>query len=389
MNKPRVHIARRMADIEPFHVMDLLARARRLEAGGRRIVHLEIGEPGFPTPEPIMEAGRKALADGHTHYTPAVGLPALREAIAGFYRDRHGVDVSPERIIITPGASGALLLVMAVLLDPGDQVLMADPGYPCNRHFVRTFEGQAVAVPVGPDTAYQLTAEHLESRWGNRSVAAMVASPANPTGTLVPVETMKRMLDLTTARSGRLIVDEIYHGLVYDDEAVTALAHSRDVFVINSFSKYFGMTGWRLGWIVAPEDYVRAIDKLAQNLFLAAPTPAQHAALAAFRPETLEILDARREAFRERRDFLLPALRELGFGIPVTPEGAFYIYADSSEFDADSQRLAERLLEEAGVAITPGLDFGHYRPEAHVRFAYTREIGELEEGVERLRRILD
>ncbi|WP_026185985.1 pyridoxal phosphate-dependent aminotransferase [Thioalkalivibrio thiocyanodenitrificans] len=389
MDKPRVHIARRMADIEPFHVMDLLARARRLEAAGRRIVHLEIGEPGFPTPEPIMEAGRKALADGHTHYTPAVGLPALREAIAGFYRDRHGVDVSPERIIITPGASGALLLVMAVLLDPGDQVLMADPGYPCNRHFVRTFEGQAVAVPVGPDTAYQLTAEHLESRWGNRSVAAMVASPANPTGTLVPVETMKRMLDFTAARSGRLIVDEIYHGLVYDDEAVTALAYSRDVFVINSFSKYFGMTGWRLGWIVAPEDYVRAIDKLAQNLFLAAPTPAQHAALAAFRPETLEILDARREAFRERRDFLLPALRELGFGIPVTPEGAFYIYADSSAFDADSQRLAERLLEEAGVAITPGLDFGHYRPEAHVRFAYTREIGELQEGVERLRRSLD
>jgi aspartate/methionine/tyrosine aminotransferase len=388
MDNPTAHIARRMADIEPFHVMDLLARARRLEAAGRSIVHLEIGEPDFPTPEPIMEAGRKALADGHTHYTPAVGLPALREALAGFYRDRHGVDVSPERIIITPGASGALLLVMAVLLDPGDQVLMADPGYPCNRHFVRTFEGEAVSVPVGPESAYQLTAEHLESRWANRSVAAMVASPANPTGTLVPVETMKRMLNFTAGRGGRLIVDEIYHGLVYDEEAVTALTHSQDVFVINSFSKYFGMTGWRLGWIVAPEDYVRAIDKLAQNLFLAAPTPAQHAALAAFRPETLEILDARREAFRERRDFLLPALRELDFDIPVTPEGAFYIYADSTAFESDSQRLAERLLEEAGVAITPGLDFGHYRPEAHVRFAYTREIAELEAGVERLRKAL-
>ena len=386
--KRAVHIARRMADIEPFHVMDVLARARRMEAAGRRIVHLEIGEPDFPTPEPIMEAGRKALADGHTHYTPAVGLPALRETIAGFYRDHHGVDVSPERIIITPGASGALLLVMAVLVDPGDQVLMADPGYPCNRHFVRTFEGEAVSVPVGPESAYQLTAEHLESHWSNRSVAAMVASPANPTGTLISAGTMKRMLAFTADRGGRLIVDEIYHGLVYDEEAVTALAHSPDVFVINSFSKYFGMTGWRLGWIVAPEDYVRPIDKLAQNLFLAAPTPAQHAALAAFRPETLEILNARREAFRERRDFLLPALRELGFGIPVTPEGAFYIYADSTAFDLDSQRLAECLLEEAGVAITPGLDFGHYRPEAHVRFAYTREIAELEEGVERLRRSL-
>ncbi|OOG21996.1 aminotransferase [Thioalkalivibrio denitrificans] len=388
MDKRAAHIARRMADIEPFHVMDLLARARRLEAAGRSIVHLEIGEPDFPTPEPIMEAGRKALADGHTHYTPAVGLPALRETIAGFYRDRHGVDVSPERIIITPGASGALLLVMAVLLDPGDQVLMADPGYPCNRHFVRTFEGEAVSVPVGPESAYQLTAEHLESHWGERSVAAMVASPANPTGTLVSADTMKRMLAFTAGRGGRLIVDEIYHGLVYDEEAITALAHSPDVFVINSFSKYFGMTGWRLGWIVAPEDYVRSIDKLAQNLFLAAPTPAQHAALAAFQPETLQILDARREAFRERRDFLLPALRDLGFGIPVTPEGAFYIYADSTAFDSDSQRLAERLLEEVGVAITPGLDFGHHRPQAHVRFAYTREIAELEEGVARLRRSL-
>jgi aspartate/methionine/tyrosine aminotransferase len=386
--KKPAHIARRMADIEPFHVMDLLARARRLEAAGRSIVHFEIGEPDFPTPAPIMEAGRAALANGHTHYTPAVGLSALREAIARFYQDRYGVDVSPERIIITPGASGALLLVMAVLLDPGDQVLMADPGYPCNRHFVRTFEGEAPSVPVGPESAYQLTAEHLETHWGERSVAALVASPANPTGTLVPPETLGRMADFTANRGGRLIVDEIYHGLVYDAETVTALSLSEDVFVINSFSKYFGMTGWRLGWIVAPEEYVRPIDKLAQNLFLAAPTPAQYAALAAFIPETLEILDARREAFRERRDFLLPALRELGFRIPVTPEGAFYIYADSTAFDAESQRLAERLLEEAGVAITPGLDFGHHRPEAHVRFAYTSEISVLAEGVERLRKAL-
>lgn len=387
MKRP-AHIARRMGDIEPFHVMDLLARARRLEAAGRSIVHLEIGEPDFATPEPIMEAGRRALADGHTHYTPAVGLPALREAIARFYQDRYGVEVSPERIIITPGASGALLLVMAVLLDPGDQVLMADPGYPCNRHFVRTFEGEPVSVPVGPETAYQLNAGHLEAHWGERTVAALVASPANPTGTLVPRAELERMADLVARRDGRLIVDEIYHGLVYGEPAATALSISDDVFVINSFSKYFGMTGWRLGWIVAPEDYVRPIDKLAQNLFLAAPTPAQHAALAAFRPETLEILEARREAFRERRDFLLPALRALGFGIPLTPEGAFYIYADSSAFDTDSQRLAERLLDQAGVAITPGLDFGHHRPEAHVRFAYTREVAVLEEAVARLRRAL-
>jgi len=384
MKRP-AHIARRMADIEPFHVMDLLARARKLEAAGRSIVHLEIGEPDFPTPEPIMEAGRQALADGHTHYTPAVGLPALREAIARFYQDSQGVDVSPERIIITPGASGALLLVMGVLLDPGDQVLMADPGYPCNRHFVRSFEGEAVSVPVGADTAYQINAEHLEQYWGERSVAAMVASPANPTGTLVPEPALRQMLEVVARKGGRLIVDEIYHGLVYGQRATSALALSDEAFVINSFSKYFGMTGWRLGWIVAPEAYVRPLDKLAQNLFLAAPTPAQHAALAAFLPGTLEILEARREAFRQRRDFLLPALRELGFRIPVTPEGAFYIYADSTAFDTDSQHLADRLLDQAGVAITPGLDFGHHRPKDHVRFAYTREIQVLEDGVERLR----
>lgn len=378
------HIADRMADIEPFHVMDLLARARALEAQGKDIVHMEIGEPDFVTPEPIREAGKRAIDAGHTHYTPAVGLMALREAISQHYQTEHGVSIPRERIVITPGASGALLLTMGVLINPGDEVLMADPGYPCNRHFARLLEGKAVGVSVGANSDYQLNADLLEKYWGENTVASLLASPSNPTGTLVDSESLQAMFDMTRARNSHLIVDEIYHGLVYEGEVSTALSVSNDLFVINSFSKYFCMTGWRLGWLVAPEAYVREIDKLAQNIFLAAPTPAQYAALAAFEPEAKTILDERREAFRERRDFLLPALRGLGFDIPVEPRGAFYIYANCSRFTDDSYAFAEQLLEQAGVAVTPGRDFGANAPEQHVRFAYTTSLDRLEEGVNRL-----
>ncbi len=377
-----------MADIEPFHVMDLLARARALEAQGKDIVHMEIGEPDFVTPEPICEAAKQAIDAGKTHYTPAVGLPALRETISAFYQSEYNVTVSPERILITPGASGALLLTMGVLVNPGDEVIMADPGYPCNRHFARLMEGKAVGVPVGVETEYQLNASLLEKHWSKATVAALLASPSNPTGTLVPHENLQTMSDFVQLRGGRLLVDEIYHGLVYDDgsdsKPSTALSISDELFVINSFSKYFCMTGWRLGWLVAPEAYVRELDKLAQNIFLAAPTIAQHAALVAFEPETRAILNERREAYRERRDFLLPALRELGFEIPVVPQGAFYIYADCSRFTDDSYVFANELLEQAGVAITPGRDFGANAPEQHVRFAYTTSLERLKEGVDRL-----
>lgn len=378
-------VARRAAEIEPFHVMDILARARALEARGRSVVHMEIGEPDFPTPAPIVQAGIAALQAGETHYTPALGLPALREAIAAFYQTRYGVVVSPERIVITPGSSGALLLAMGALLDPGDEVLLADPGYPCNRHFVRFTEGRAVGVPAGPDTHFQLTAELVEPHWSARTKAAMVASPANPTGTMLSFDQLRDLHGAVSRRGGALIVDEIYHGLTYGCEAPTALAVSDEVFVINSFSKYFGMTGWRLGWLVAPDRFVPALDRLAQNIFLAASTPAQHAALAAFHPDTIAILEERRREFQRRRDFLLPALRDIGFDIPVTPEGAFYLYADCSRFAHDSQDFARRLLDEAGVAITPGLDFGHFDPETHVRFAYTTDMGRLRDGVERIR----
>ena len=377
--------ARRMADIAPFHVMALLARAKELEAAGRSIVHMEIGEPDFPTAEPIVAAGQQALAAGRTRYTAAAGLPELRQAISDHYRERYGVEIPARRILITPGASGALQLATAALINPGDRVLLADPGYPCNRHFVRLVEGRAIGVPVGPETGYQLTAELVERHWDEQTTAVLLASPANPTGTVITPEALAAIVATIEARGGRLIMDEIYHGLIYGAPVQTALAYSDQVLVVNSFSKYYGMTGWRLGWLVAPEDLVGTVEKLAQNLFLAASTPAQHAALAAFTPAAAAIFEARRLEFLARRDFLLPALRELGFRIPVTPDGAFYLYADCGRFTDDSHGFALRLLEETGVAITPGIDFGGHLPARHVRFAYTNAIPQLAEGVERLR----
>ncbi|MFN7086338.1 MAG: pyridoxal phosphate-dependent aminotransferase [Burkholderiales bacterium] len=384
MENKALPLAQRVRDIEPFHVMALLARARELESAGRSIVHMEIGEPDFPTPQPVCEAAIAALAKGELFYTPALGLPRLREAIAAFYRSRYGVTVPASRIIVTPGSSGALLLAVAALVDRGDQVLMSDPGYPCNRHFVRLMEGEPVGVAVGADSNHQLTPELVARHWGSRTVAALVASPSNPTGTLIPAPQLKAMAELAQARGGALIVDEIYHGLVYDGVAETALGLAENVFIINSFSKYFNMTGWRLGWLVAPSRHVGEIDKLAQNIYLAAPTPSQYAALAAFEPETLAILEARRREFRARRDYLVPALRALGFEIPQVPQGAFYIYAGCAAFTRDSFAFCHELLEQAGVAITPGIDFGTYAAERHVRFAYTRPVAVLAEGVRRI-----
>ncbi len=377
-----------MGTIRPFQVMELLARARALEAEGRSIVHMEIGEPDFDTPAPVAAAARRVLEGGSVPYTPAAGLPALREAIAGWYRRRYGVAVAPSRVLVTPGASGALLLAAGVLLDPGDRVLMADPSYPCNRNFVRFLGAESVGVPVGPESAYQLSPALIDAHWNGAVRAVMLASPSNPTGTVIAPETLQAIAAQVEPRGARLIVDEIYHGLTYGHEAGTALAVSSEAFVINSFSKYFGMTGWRLGWLVCPEGYGREAEKLAQNLFISAPTLSQHAALAAFTPECVEILEARRREFEGRRDFLVPALRSLGFDIPLVPQGAFYVYAGCGRLTGDSFRFCFDLLERAGVAVTPGVDFGEHRAREHVRFAYTNSLERLEEGIERLRRFL-
>ncbi len=383
-----VRLAGRMARIRPFYVMDLLARARVLEAEGVDVVHLEIGEPDFPTAAPVLAAGQRALAEGQTRYTPALGLPALRRAIADDYRERFGVAVAPESVLVTPGASGALHLVLAVLVDPGDQVLMADPTYPCNRHLVELLGGVPRLLPVGPASAYQLTAEQVAAAWTPRTRVVMLASPANPTGTVLGPEALAALHRVVRERGGVLVVDEIYQGLVYEVAATSALACSQDLFVINSFSKYFGMTGWRLGWVVAPPEYLDALERLAQNLYLAAPTLSQWAALAAFGPEARAILEERRTQFQARRDFLLPALEGLGFRFPVRPQGAFYLYGSCDELGRDSDRLARDLLEQVGVAVTPGRDFGFHQPERYLRFAYTTDLPRLQEGVARISRFL-
>ena len=384
--------ARRVGDIAPFHVMEVQTAARALEAAGRSVVHMEIGEPDFPTPAPVLAAARDALTDGGIYYTSALGIPELRQAIARHYADRYGVSIAPERVVVTAGSSAALLLVMALILDRDDRILLSDPGYPCNRHFVRVLEGEPVGVPVGPDTNYQLSAGLIERNWTARTRGVLIASPSNPTGTTVPPDEMRAIAATVARQGGRLIVDEIYLGLSYGSEPLSVLslagAAADDLFVVSSFSKYFNMTGWRLGWTIVPERHVRDVEKLAQNLYISPPTLSQRAALACFLPETLAILEQRRHAFRDRRDFLVPALRGLGFGIPVLPSGGFFVYADSSRFSPDSERFCRDVLEGAGVAITPGVDFGAHRASEHVRFAYTIEMAKLEDGVARLARYL-
>lgn len=384
----RARLAARVAKIEPFHVMEVQTAARALEAAGRSVVHMEIGEPDFPTPQPVLDAAQRAIAGGHIHYTSALGLPELREAIARHYADHYRVHVAPERVIVTAGSSAALLLVMALLVDRDDEVLLADPGYPCNRHFVRILEGRPVGIPVGPDTRYQLSADAVERHWSNATRGVLIATPSNPTGTTVPHEEMRRIASTVERLGGRLIVDEIYLGLTYGEAPRSVVEFAHDAFVVSSFSKYFNMTGWRLGWIVAPERHVRDLEKLAQNVYISPAAPSQRAALACFQPSTAEIVEQRRRVFQSRRDFLVPALRSLGFAVPVMPGGGFFVYADCARFADDSERFCRDVLEGAGVAFTPGIDFGVHRARQHVRLAYTIDQRNLEEGMSRLHHYL-
>ncbi len=389
-------VAARVRDIAPFQVMEVQTAARALEAAGRSVVHMEIGEPDFPTPAPVIAAAQRAIADGDIYYTSALGLPELRVAIARHYADHYGVTIAPEQVIVTAGSSAALLLLLALTVDRDERFLMSDPGYPCNRHFVRLLEGEPVGVPVGADTRYQLSADLVEAHWNERTRGVLIASPSNPTGTTVEPDELRAIAGVVARHGGRLIVDEIYLGLSYDlapgarpSSALGVLAaESEELFIVSSFSKYFNMTGWRLGWLIAPQRHVRDLEKLAQNLYISPPTVSQRAALACFAPETLALLEERRRAFEARRDYLVPALRELGFGIPVLPSGGFFVYADSSAFATDSRDFCRDLLAGAAVAITPGIDFGRHRSAAHVRFAYTIEQAKLEEGVARMARYL-
>ena len=377
-------IAARLSQIEPFHVMEIATHARALEAQGRDVIHMEIGEPDFPTPQPVIDAAQSLLASGQIYYTSALGIRALREAISGHYRRLHGLDIAPERIIVTAGGSAALLLTCALLVGRDDEILLTDPSYPCNRHFVRVMEGVPRTLPVGPDDAYQFTAAMIDRAWGRSTKGVLVASPSNPTGTSLHEGELKRIVDCVAAHGGLLISDETYAGLNYGRPPETALAHSDDAFVVSSFSKYWNMTGWRLGWLVAPERHVRDLEKLAQNLYISPAALSQHAALACFSDAAYAIAEARRKEFEARRDYFATALGKIGFKLPILPDGGFFVYADVSAFTRDSEKFASEMLDRTGVAFAPGIDFGEFRAREHVRMAYAVNMAKLQDGVARL-----
>ncbi|HWS75531.1 MAG TPA: pyridoxal phosphate-dependent aminotransferase [Quisquiliibacterium sp.] len=381
-------LARRTSRIQPFQVMELIKRAHALAATGKPVLHLSIGEPDFTAPEAVVDALVRAARGGHTHYTGAMGIEPLRRAIAGDYARRYGIEVSPARILVTAGASGALSLACCALVDPGDRVLMTDPGYPCNRHFVAAYDGIPELVPVGPETRFQMTAELVRRHWREGVKGTLLASPANPTGTSLPFGELSGIVAEGRARGGFSIVDEIYLGLTYGGATRTALELGEDVIVTNSFSKYFHMTGWRLGWMVVPEALAPVFEKLAQNLYICPSALAQHAALACFTPEASEIYEARREEFRRRRDYIVPALRGIGLDVPVEPDGAFYVYVDCSRFSDDSAAFADELLDRAWVSLVPGGDFGENQPQRYLRLSYATSMEHLEEAIDRLGRYL-
>jgi aspartate/methionine/tyrosine aminotransferase len=375
-----------MASITPFRVVEVMEQAWAVEASGRTVVHLEVGEPDFGTPALVVEAATRAMADGLVRYTSSLGLTALREAISGYYATRFGLDVPARRIVVTTGASGALLLALAATVDRDDEILLSDPGYPCNRNFIRMCEGRPRPVPVGARSDYQLTAGLVADHWAERTRGVLLATPSNPTGTVVPAVELAAITDLVTARGGLCFVDEIYGELVYDTPPVTVLAHADAdaCFVINSFSKTFGMTGWRLGWLVCPEWALPAVQVLAQNVYISPPVPAQYGAFAAFSEPVWAEVAERRATFHRRRDLLVEGLRDIGFSVPVTPQGAFYIYAGCSAFSDDSFSLARRILTEAAVAVVPGCDFGEHDAAGHLRFSYTTSLDQITLGLERL-----
>ena len=364
--------------------MDILARCKAMEAQGRDIIHMEIGEPDFPAPQPIMDAGLAALHQRQTHYTSAQGLPELRAAISQDYHQRFNCPVEAEQILITPGASGAIQLVFAYVLQARKTLMISDPTYPCNRNVAQLFNAQIDAIAVDEQTDFQLGLEAVKAHWHEDVAAVLIASPSNPTGTVSKQQDLLAIADFLASQGSVLIVDEIYQGLNYAS-APSSVAGLRDnIFVINSFSKYFGMTGWRIGWCVAPPAYISSLDAIAQNTYLASSTPAQYAALAAFQQDTLAIVEQRRVIFQQRRDLMCAALNDLPLHVPCIPQGAFYIYANVAAVSADSFHFCQQLLEDTGVAVTPGCDFGQQQAHHYIRFAYTNSEQRLREGMERL-----
>ena len=385
-------LSQRAQAISTFFAMEFGDRATALEAQGHDVIRLSLGEPDFGAPPAVMQAAHQVLDEQALSYTGALGLPALRQAIAGFYEEVHGVRVDPARVVVTAGASAALLLVTAALVDAGDEVLVGDPSYPCNRQFLSSFGAQVKLVPTGPDTRFQLDAAKVREYWTPQTRGLIIATPSNPTGTSVPLQELKDICAWAKQHDAWRIVDEIYLNLGDKDPQGkapgTVLAVDPDAIVINSFSKYFGMTVWRLGWCVVPEAMVPAMERLAQNYYICPSTLSQQAALACFTPESLAECEARRIEFARRRAIVLDGLALLGLSVPVPPDGAFYVYFDVSSTGMDAWQFCERALEESHVALTPGKDFGQWGANTYVRLSYAASAERLHMALQRLEKWL-
>ena len=378
-------LATRTADTVTFHAVELFKQATALQRSGIDIISLGVGEPDFTAAPQVIQAMQLAAQSGKSGYSPPAGLPELREAIAGFYAKQLGAEVDPNRVIVTSGASGALLLAAMALVNPGDEVLMPDPCYPPNRNFVGAAGGTTKLIPTTIANRFQLSDTDIEQHWGPATRGVLIASPSNPTGTSIPRDALTRLIQQVHARNGFVMMDEIYLSLSYDGTRQSALAIDDNLIILNSFSKYFNMTGWRLGWMIVPTHMVEPIEKMAASLAICAPTLAQHGAIACFTPDALALFEQRREAFRQRRDYLVPALKALNIDVPVTPDGAFYVYGDIAAHSSDSSAFSAALLNGARVAAVAGLDFGPAHAAHTMRFAYTTGLDRLHEAIHRMR----
>lgn len=393
-----MQISERARQIEPFYVMEVAKAARELAQtlgpNEAPMIYLNIGEPDFTAPALVQAAAQNAIQAGATQYSSALGILELRQALSRWYQNRFQLSIPAERIVITAGGSAALQLACIALINPDDEILMPDPSYPCNRHFVGTTGGKAVLIPSDSKDRFQLSSQSVQANWGDKTKGVLLASPSNPTGTCIARDELQKILDFVSSQNGISIIDEIYLPLSFDaDRDHSALALSSEVISINSFSKYFNMTGWRLGWLVAPESLIPTLEKLAQNLFICPSVVAQQAALACFEESSIETYEARRQEFKARRDYFIPALRKLGFDIPVMPDGAFYAWADCRPlFDKlgvqNSWDASFVLMQKAHIAVTPGRDFGHHGTEHHIRFSTANSMTQLQETIKRLEILL-
>jgi len=380
--------AKRLSGVDPFHVVEIMTKAKKMEKEGIDIIHMEVGEPDFTTAQTIMDAASLAIKNNISHYTPALGLPTLRSAIQDYYQNHLHCKVDANRVAVTPGASGAIQLILTSILDEGDEILLTDPGYPCNRNMTKLLSAKDINVPLTADNNFLVTTTLLEAYRTDKTRALLIASPSNPTGSRYSKAQIKVLADYCDEKEIHFIVDEIYQGLEYESKPFSSAEVSNNIWVINSFSKYFGMTGFRIGWLIAPSTMILSINKLAQNLFLAPASIAQYAALGALSDASIKVHNYRRDEFKKRRDFLYKGLVAIGFEITNMPEGAFYLYADCTKLGLSASALAEKLLLEAHVAVTPGKDFSTTNTENFIRFAYTTNVENLEKGLKRIKACL-